>query len=86
MGREPFKAGDTNRMNFTENTMARAMFRRVAIAGAAFAYFLLPFAALAHEGEEAVTNLSEADWVGPLAALIIIIAVAVIARAIKKNN
>lgn len=53
---------------------------------AALAYFLLPFVALAHEGEEITTNLSEADWVGPLAAAVIIVAVVVIARVIKKNN
>lgn len=67
--------------------MLNAMSHKITGAIVALAYFLLPFAAaLAHEGEENITVLSEADWVGPLAALVIIAAAVAAARTIKKKR
>lgn len=49
-------------------------------------YFLLSSVTVfAHEGEENITVISEADWVGPLIAVLIIIVAVVIAKTIKRN-
>ncbi len=51
------------------------------------AYFLLSSATVfAHEGEENITVISEADWVGPLVAVLIIVATVVVAKIIKKGR
>lgn len=46
---------------------------------------LLPLVKIfAHEGEEEITNLAEADWWGPIIAIIIIALVIMISKRIKK--
>lgn len=50
---------------------------------------LLPFSAsqaLAHEEGTEITNLAEADWIGPAVAIIIIAGAIVIARIIRKRS
>lgn len=50
-------------------------------------YFSLPLVTvLAHEGEENITIISDADWIGPLTAVLIIIIVLIIAKIIKKSR
>jgi hypothetical protein len=50
-------------------------------------YFLLSSATVfAHEGEEGITVISESDWVGPLVAVLIIVAAIVVAKIIKKSR
>lgn len=47
----------------------------------------LPLAkAFAHEGEAEVTNIAEADWVGPLVAVLIIAGAIIIARIIRARS
>ena len=54
---------------------------------ATIAYFLLSSVTVfAHEGEENITVISEADWMGPLVAALIIIAAIVMAGIIKKSR
>lgn len=49
-------------------------------------YFFLSFSSVfAHDGEENITIVSEADWVGPLIAVLIIVVAVAIAKIIKKN-
>lgn len=50
-------------------------------------YFLLstPWA-LAHEGEEEITNLAQADWLGPGIALVGIVAAVYLARFIRTRS
>ena len=51
------------------------------------AYFLLSFIiVLATGGEENITIISEADWIGPLVAVLIIVLAVVVAKKIKKNR
>lgn len=51
------------------------------------AYFLLSFTIVfANGGEEHSTVISEADWIGPLIAVLIIVLAVVIARKIKKSR
>ena len=39
----------------------------------------------AHEGEEEITNLAEADWIGPIIAIIVIVGAMIMARVIRKR-
>ena len=51
------------------------------------AYFLLSFIIVfATGGEENITIISEADWIGPLVAVLIIVLAVVVAKKIKKNR
>jgi len=48
---------------------------------------LLPLIkAFAHEGEEEITNLAEADWIGPIIAIIVIVGAIIIAKIIRKRS
>lgn len=42
--------------------------------------------AFAHEGETEITNLAEAEWIGPLAALLIIVSAIIIAHAMRARG
>lgn len=44
------------------------------------------FQAFAYEGEEKITNLAEADWLGPIVALIIISLAIIISKIICKKG
>lgn len=48
---------------------------------------LIPEATLAHEAENmaAATSLAEADWQGPILALLVILVAAVLARSIRRK-
>lgn len=51
------------------------------------AEFLSPFSLLfAHEGETEITNLAEAEWAGPLAAVLVITFAIFVARTIQKKS
>lgn len=50
-------------------------------------YFLLSYASVFADGaENNITVISEADWVGPLTAILIIVAAMVVAKTIKKSR
>ncbi|MBI4117838.1 MAG: hypothetical protein HY453_02035 [Parcubacteria group bacterium] len=40
----------------------------------------------AHEEETEVSNLAEADWIGPFVAIIVIVGAGIIARAIRARS
>lgn len=76
-----------NSVTKIKSTLAQTLSRAFIAASSALAYFFLPFAAaLAHEREETTTVLSEADWIGPLAALAIISVALAAAKTIKNKR
>ena len=42
--------------------------------------------AFAHEGEESVTVVSEADWAGPTAAVVVIAVAIIVAKIVRDNR
>jgi len=58
---------------------------KLTIISAAYFLTLIP-TVFAHEGESYITVVSEADWVGPMVAVLIIVAAIVIAKIIKKDR
>lgn len=48
-------------------------------------YFLSTSFVFANGGEAGITVISEADWMGPFVAVLIIVATVVIAKTIKKR-
>ena len=50
------------------------------------AQMFFPLAALAHEGETEFTNLAEAEWVGPLIAVLIITIAIIVARIMRGKS
>jgi hypothetical protein len=48
-------------------------------------FLLSSVVVFAHEGEAGITVVSEADWIGPLVAVLIIVVTVVIAKVIKKS-
>ncbi|MBI3019868.1 MAG: hypothetical protein HYY60_00875 [Parcubacteria group bacterium] len=50
------------------------------------ALFLPVVSVFAHEGETEFTNLAEAEWVGPLVAVLVIVAAVIIARTIRGSD
>ena len=49
-------------------------------------YFLSVSFVFANGGGAGITVISEADWIGPLTAILIIVATVVIAKTIKKKS
>ena len=67
--------------------MYHAMKKTLGLAAiCATALMSLPALALAHEEGSEVRGVYEADWVGPLAAILIITAVVLVAKEIKKSG
>lgn len=52
----------------------------------ATAFVFLPVAAFAHEEGIEITNIAEADWVGPLVALGVIAVAILLARILNKKQ
>lgn len=50
------------------------------------ALFLPTMSVVAHEGETEFTNLAEAEWVGPLIAVLVIATAVIIARTIRGSD
>lgn len=51
---------------------------------ATIALLLIPITRVfAHEGETEITNLAEAEWVGPLIAILVIAVAVILARIIR---